>query len=160
MGLCVAVLLFGGSIWLGSWLTLRVPCSVARCFFKTGGGGESRSGYQRRAFGTKTKLACEQALLFGRVSGERPRKGPPPSRFSVSSRVPLVHLLFAISPKWRATILDKIKWNSKPPSPSPPPPHIKNEAAQKPKRAIFRSLIWRGGRLGFPFILSKIAILY
>lgn len=35
------------------------------------------------------------------------------------------------------TILDRIKWNSKPP---PPPPPIKDEAAQKPKRAIFPSL--------------------
>ena len=45
-----------------------------------------------------------------------------------------------------ATVLDKIKWNSKPPSPpSPPPPQIKDEAARRAKRAIFPSLIWGGG---------------
>ena len=42
------------------------------------------------------------------------------------------------------TILDKMKWNSKPPSP-PPLPQINDEAAQKSKRAIFPSLIWGGG---------------
>ena len=36
---------------------------------------------------------------------------------------------------------ESLKWNSKPPS-----PQIKDEVAQKPKRAIFPSLIWwRGG---------------
>ena len=55
------------------------------------------------------------------------------------------------------TILDRIKWNSKPPS-----PQIKDEAALKPKRAIFPSLIffsfWGGGGGGtnFPFVLFKI----
>ena len=39
-----------------------------------------------------------------------------------------------------ATILDRIKWNSKLPS-----PQIKDEAAQKPRRAISPSLIQRGG---------------
>ena len=38
-----------------------------------------------------------------------------------------------------ATILDRIKWNSKLPS-----PQIKDEAAQKPRRAISPSLIQRG----------------
>ena len=53
-------------------------------------------------------------------------------------------------------IFDRIKWNSKPPS----PPQIKNEAAQKPKRAIFPSLIFLGGRGGtnFPSILSKVVV--
>ena len=49
--------------------------------------------------------------------------------------------------------LDRIKWNSKPPS-----PQIKDEAAQKPKRANFPSLIGGGGEGGgtnFPSILSK-----
>ena len=43
---------------------------------------------------------------------------------------------------------------------TPIPPQIKDEAAQKPKRAIFPSLIWGGGGggLGFPFILSKVAL--
>lgn len=36
------------------------------------------------------------------------------------------------------TVLERIKWNSKPP---PPLPQIKDEAAQKPKRTIFPSLI-------------------
>ena len=42
----------------------------------------------------------------------------------------------------KIAILDRIKWNSKPPS-----PQSKDEAAQKPKRAIFPSLIWGGGGL-------------
>ena len=42
------------------------------------------------------------------------------------------------------TILDREKWNSKPPS--PPPPKIKDEAAQKPKRAIFPILDSGGGK--------------
>ena len=48
---------------------------------------------------------------------------------------------------WKPTILDKIKWNNKPPS-----PQIKDEAAQKPKRAIFPSLISEGkrGKCKFP----------
>ena len=37
------------------------------------------------------------------------------------------------------TILDRVKWNSKPPS-----PQIKDEAALKPKRTIFLSLIQGG----------------
>ena len=50
-----------------------------------------------------------------------------------------------------------IKWNSTPPTPL----QIKDEAAYKPKRAIFPSLIWgKGGGGGegtnFPSILSKI----
>ena len=40
--------------------------------------------------------------------------------------------------------------------PPPPPPQIKDEAAQKPKRAIFPSLIWGEGGTNFPSILSKI----
>ena len=48
-----------------------------------------------------------------------------------------------------AANLDRIKWNSKPPS--PPPPQIKDEAAQKRKRPIFSSLIGgRGGGYKFP----------
>ena len=54
-----------------------------------------------------------------------------------------------------STILDKIKWNRKPPS----PPQIKDEAARRAKnRPIFPSLFWGGGGEGwsrFPFILSK-----
>ena len=42
-----------------------------------------------------------------------------------------------------ATILDRIKWNSKLPS-----PQIKDEAAQKPRRAISPSLIQRPGGRG------------
>ena len=56
----------------------------------------------------------------------------------------------------RAAILDKIKWNSKPPS--PPPPQIKDEAARRAKTRHFPILDLgaRGaGGLGFPFILSK-----
>ena len=56
----------------------------------------------------------------------------------------------------KIAILDKIKGNSKAPSPPPPAPQIKDEAAQEPKRAIFPSLIWEEGGQGFPFILSKI----
>ena len=53
----------------------------------------------------------------------------------------------------RSTILDKIKWNSKPPS----PPQIKDEGARRAKTRHFPifNLGGRGG-LGFPFILSKI----
>ena len=55
-----------------------------------------------------------------------------------------------------ATILKRIN----------PPPQIKDEAAQNPKRAIFLSLIWRWGGGGgadvgginFPSILSKIVV--
>ena len=32
---------------------------------------------------------------------------------------------------------------------APPPPQIKDEAAQKPKRAIFPFLIWGGGGTKF-----------
>ena len=44
------------------------------------------------------------------------------------------------------------------PPPPPPPRQIKDEAAQKPKRVIFLSLIFLGGRGGknVPSILSKI----
>ena len=52
-----------------------------------------------------------------------------------------------------ATILDKIKWNSKPPS----TPQIKDEAARRAKTRHFPILdLGRRGGLGFPFILSKI----
>ena len=44
-----------------------------------------------------------------------------------------------------AAILDRIKRNSKPPS---PPPQIKDESAQKPKRSISASLIWGGAGEG------------
>ena len=50
--------------------------------------------------------------------------------------------------------MDKIKWNSKPPS---PPPKIKDDAARKAKTRHFPILDLGGRRgLGFPFILSKI----
>ena len=54
----------------------------------------------------------------------------------------------------RAAILDKIKWNSKRPSPRP---QIKNEAARRAKTRHFPilDLGGRGGGLDFPFILSK-----
>ena len=48
-------------------------------------------------------------------------------------------LTTVILTKILTTILDRIKWNSKPTHPNPPPPQIKDEAAQKPKRAIFLS---------------------
>ena len=47
-------------------------------------------------------------------------------------------------------------------TPIPPPPYtapqIKNEAAQKPKRANFPSLIWRGGeyKLSIYFVQNRI----
>ena len=52
-----------------------------------------------------------------------------------------------------STIFDKIKWNSKPPS-----PQIKDEAERRAKTRHFPilDLGGRGGGLGFPFILSKI----
>ena len=52
----------------------------------------------------------------------------------------------------RTTILDKIKWNIK------PPPQIKDEAARRAKTHHFPilDLGGEGGGLGFPFILSKI----
>ena len=55
------------------------------------------------------------------------------------------------------TILDKIKWNSKPPSPQIKP-QIKDEAVRRVKTRHFPILDLgeRGGGLGFPFILSKI----
>ena len=42
--------------------------------------------------------------------------------------------------------------------PTPPPPQIKDESAQQPKRSISASLIWggRGGGTNVPSILSKI----
>ena len=44
------------------------------------------------------------------------------------------------------TVLDRIKWNSKPTaSPPTPPKKVEDEAAQKPKCAIFLSLIGGGG---------------
>ena len=54
------------------------------------------------------------------------------------------YIMTILPPRLTApAILDRIKWNSKPPS-----PQIKDEAAQKPKRANFPSLIGggRGGR--------------
>ena len=54
----------------------------------------------------------------------------------------------------KPTILDKIKWNSKPSSPT----QVKNEAARRAKTRHFPipDLGGGGGGLGFPFILSKI----
>ena len=49
-----------------------------------------------------------------------------------------------------AEILDRIKWNSKPHS-----PEIKEEAARKPKRTIFPSLMWAKGVGG-----SKVSIYF
>jgi len=46
------------------------------------------------------------------------------------------------------------------PIPTPTPTPIKDEAAQKPKRAIFLSLIWGKGDTNFPSILSTIVFLY
>ena len=43
-----------------------------------------------------------------------------------------------------ATILDKIKWNCKPPSP-PPPPQIKDEAARRAKNRHFPIFDLGGG---------------
>ena len=54
------------------------------------------------------------------------------------------------------TILVRIERNSKPPT----PPLIKDEAAQKPKRAIYVSLIAGEGYTNFPSILSTIVFLY
>ena len=42
---------------------------------------------------------------------------------------------------------------------TPIPPKARMKAREGQKRAIFPSLIWGEGGLGFPFILSKIAIL-
>ena len=63
------------------------------------------------------------------------------------------------------TILVRIERNSKPhthpnPQPPTPPPLIKDEAAQKPKRAIYVSLISGEGYTNFPSILSTIVFLY
>ena len=58
----------------------------------------------------------------------------------------------------KPTILDRIKWNSKPPS-----PQIKDEAQRKGKRVIFPSLIfffWRGEGLNSPSISSKIVVFF
>ena len=56
------------------------------------------------------------------------------------------YIMTILPPRLTApAILDRIKWNSKPPS---PPPQIKDEAAQKPKRANFPSLIGGGGEGG------------
>ena len=57
------------------------------------------------------------------------------------------------------TILDKIKWNSKPPWSPPPQKKSRMKPREGQKRAIFPSLIWGGGGgLDFPFILSKIIV--
>ena len=48
----------------------------------------------------------------------------------------------------QATILDKIKWNSKPPPPPPPKSRLKPRERQNGGGG--------GGGLGFPFILSEI----
>ena len=59
-------------------------------------------------------------------------------------------------------ILERIKWNIEPPSsppsrlPPPPPPPTQGRRPQKPKRAIFPSLIWGEGGTNFPSILSTI----
>ena len=51
----------------------------------------------------RTKLAFEQALLFGRA------KRAARERVRVSSRVPLTRLIFMISPKWRACTQASVK---------------------------------------------------
>ena len=60
---------------------------------------------------------------------------------------------------WTPIILDKIKWNSKFPS-----PQIKDEAARRAKTRHFPIFDLGGegggGGLGFPFILSKIPASY
>lgn len=45
-----------------------------------------------------------------------------------------------------ATILERMKWNSKPLYTPPPSPQINDEAVQKLKRSIFPSLISGEGR--------------
>ena len=58
------------------------------------------------------------------------------------------YIMTILPPRLTApAILDRIKWNSKPPSP-PPTPQIKDEAAQKPKRANFPFLIGGEGTGG------------
>ena len=53
--------------------------------------------------------------------------------------------------------LGENKLEQQTPIPPPPPPsQIKDEATQKPKRAIFPSGGAEGGVPNFPFILSKI----
>ena len=59
-------------------------------------------------------------------------------KFFLSQPIPQVIL---------TTILDRIKWKSKPTAPPTPPPpkKVKDKAAQKPERAIFLALILGGG---------------
>ena len=60
------------------------------------------------------------------------------------------------------TILDKTKMEQQ--TPIPPPPKSRMKPREVQIRAIFPSLIWGGGGgrgdLGFPFILSKIVVLF
>ena len=58
----------------------------------------------------------------------------------------------------KPTTLDRIKINGTV-NPHPPLKSWTDEAARKPKRAVFPSLIWwegGGGSINFPSILSKI----
>ena len=56
----------------------------------------------------------------------------------------------------KATVLDRLKWNSKPPSP-PRPRHSRTKPREGHKRAVSHLWFWRGrGGLGFPFILATI----
>ena len=69
-------------------------------------------------------------------------------KFFLSQPIPQVIL---------TTILDRMKWKSKPTPPPTPPKKVEDEAAQKPKRAIFPGLIGgKGGGINFQSLLSKI----
>ena len=52
--------------------------------------------------------------------------------------------------------LGQNKMEQQTPIPRPPPPKSRMKPREGQKRAIFPSLIWGRGDLGFPFILSKI----
>ena len=69
-------------------------------------------------------------------------------KFFLSQPIPQVIL---------TTILDRIKWKSKPTAPPTPPPQkkVKDKAAQKPERAIFLALILGGGG-GYKFPISSV----
>ena len=60
-----------------------------------------------------------------------------------------------------SAISGRIKWNSKPPSmpPCPPTPKSRMKPHKGKKHTIFSSLILGKRDLGFPFILSKTAIM-
>ena len=84
--------------------------------------GHSRKKFSKPSFSLLTlgyHFRSTSFLLFGRVKRvARARYPPPPPlfvpRFRVSSRVPLVRLLFTISPKGRACSQAKNLWNKTP----------------------------------------------